>query len=88
MEIRPIKRFVLLLDDPADTVTDGGIIVHRDFGSDSLDYYVLSVGTNERCPFDTGDRVIVSDPNCGRRLKIDGVPMRLVRVNEVIGVVE
>lgn len=87
MELRPIRRFVLLLDDEQE-VKVGDLIVKRDFGTDYLDYYVLSVGTNENCDFGSGDRVVLSDPNCGRKLRVDGVACRLVRVSDIIAVIE
>lgn len=87
-QLRPIRRFVLLLDDREETVQDG-VVVRRGmtFGT-NLDYTVLRVGTEEKCGFGQGDRVVLFDPDAGRKLKIDGVPMRLVRVGDVIGVVE
>lgn len=87
MELRPIRRHVLLLDDSDETLA-GGVIIRTTMHRTNMDYMVLRVGTDEMCDFGQGDRVVLVDPNCGRRLKIDGVPMRLVRVNEVIGVVE
>ena len=87
MELRPIKRHVLLLDDPDETIANG-VVVRTSMHRTNMDYMVLRVGAEERCDFGQGDRVVLADPNAGRRLKIDGVPLRLVRVNEVIGVME
>lgn len=87
MELRPIKKHVLLLDDPDETNANG-VVVRTPMHRTNMDYTVLRVGAKERCDFGQGDRVVLADPNAGRRLKIDGVPLRLVRVNEVIGVVE
>ena len=87
MELRPIKRHVLLLDDPDETNANG-VVVRTSMHRTNMDYVVLRVGAEERCDFGQGDRVVLADPNAGRRLKIDGVPMRLARVNEVIGVIE
>ena len=87
MELRPIKRHVLLLDDPDETITNG-VVVRTSMHRTNMDYMVLRVGAEEKCNFGQGDRVVLESPDAGRRLKIDGVPMRLVRVNEVIGVME
>ena len=87
MELRPIKRHVLLLDDPDETIANG-VVVRTSMRRTNMDYMVLRVGTEEKCDFGQGDRVVLESPDAGRRLKIDGVPMRLVRVNEVIGVME
>jgi co-chaperonin GroES (HSP10) len=83
--LRPIKRFVLLLDDQEEQL-EGGVIVNRSWGAVHLDYQVVGIGTNERCCFGVGDTVILSDPNAGRRLKLDGVVYRLVRVSDIIAV--
>lgn len=85
--VRPIKRFVLLLDDQEEQV-EGGLIVSRAWGAVHLDYLVVQVGTEENCDFGIGDTVIVSDPNVGRRIKLDGVVYRVVRVGDIIGVCE
>ena len=87
MELRPIKRHVLLLDDPDETIANG-VVVRTSMRRTNMDYMVLRVGTEEKCDFGQGDRVVLESPDAGRRLRIDGVPMRLVRVNEVIGVME
>lgn len=85
--VRPIKRFVLLLDDQDETVQDG-IIVNRGPWAVNMDYYVVRVGTDENVDFGQGDRVVLEHPDRGRRLKLDGVPYRLVRVSDIIGVIE
>ena len=85
--IRPIKRFVRLLDDQ-EMVKDGAIEYRKTVGCDHLDFHVVRVGTSERCEFGQGDRVLVSHPNVGRRVRLDGVVYRLVRVVDIIGVVE
>ena len=87
MELRPIKRHVLLLDDPDETITNG-VVVRTSMHRTNMDYMVLRVGAEERCDFGQGDRVVLESPDAGRRLKIDGVSLRLVRVSEVIGVME
>lgn len=87
MELRPIRRHVLLLDDPAET-TVGGVVVATGARRANMDYVVLRVGTEERAGFGQGDRVVLASPDAGRKLKLDGIPMRLVRTDEVIGVVE
>lgn len=87
--VRPIRRFVLLLDDqPGEFVTPEGLVVNRGFDNVNLDYYVVSVGTNENCSFGSGDRVILGDPNAGRKVRLDGIVYRVVRVSDVIAVLE
>lgn len=86
MIVRPIKRFVLLLDEQDETV-EGGVIVMRPRGSPYLDYLVVAVGRDEKVDFGPGDRAVLKDPNAGRRVRIDGVIYRLVRVSDIIAVV-
>lgn len=88
MELRPIRRHVLLLDDDPFETVDGGIVVKTGVWRVNMDYYVLRVGTEENVDFGQGDRVILRTPDVGRKLRIDGTPMRLVRTDDVIGVLE
>ncbi len=87
MKIRPIRRFVLLVDEPDEAMVDG-VVTRRGLWSPYLDFYVAAVGTEERCDFGAGDRVILADPNAGRAVVFEGTRFRLVRVKDVIGVVE
>lgn len=87
--VKPIKRFVLLLDDqPSGYVAEDGVFVDHTFRTTNLDYYVVSVGSNENVDFGGGDRVVLSDENAGRKVRIDGVVFRVVRVSDIIAVVE
>ena len=88
LNIRPIRKHVLLLDDDPFETTEGGIVVKTGIWRTNMDYYVLRVGTEEHADFGQGDRVILRTPDVGRKLKVDGVPMRLVRKEDIIGVVE
>ena len=85
--VRPIRRFVLLVDDQPEYV-DGGIVVRKDFGCDHMDFVVVAVGETETVDFGVGDRVVVRDPNVGRRVMLDGTVYRLVRVSDIIAVME
>lgn len=85
--VRPIRRHVLLLDDQPESV-DGGVVVRRELGNAYLDYVVVAVGEDENVDFGPGDRVVVSDPNIGRKVRLDGIVYRVVRVSDVLAVVE
>lgn len=87
LNLKPIKRFVLLLDDEEETVVNG-IVVKAGVWRTNMDYYVLRVGTEENCDFGQGDRVVLRTPDVGRKLRYGGVPMRLVKKEDIIGVVE
>lgn len=86
-QLRPLKRFVLLYDDQPETV-EGGIIVSGRIGTHHHDFSVVAVGTNETVDFGVGDRVVVDDPNAGRRVMIDGIVYRIMPVRHVIAVAE
>ncbi len=85
--LRPIRRHVLLLDDQPENVEDG-IVVRRKFGVYHHDFPVVAVGTEETADFGVGDVVLVADPNAGRRVMLDGVVYRIVRVADVVAVAE
>lgn len=85
--VRPIRRFVLLYDDQPEFV-DGGVVVKKQVGCDHMDFTVVAVGEREDVDFGPGDRVVVSDPNVGRRVMLDGVVYRLVRTADVIAAIE
>lgn len=87
LNVRPVRRFVVLLDDPDETVV-GGVVVRTGGRSQNLDYYVIRVGSEENASFGQGDRVVLADPWAGRKIKLDGIPLRVVRVQDVIGVIE
>ena len=84
--IRPIRRFVLLLDDQPERI-EGGVIVRQEIWRRThLDYTVVRVGEKENVDFGQGDRVVLADPNVGRTVMIDGTVFRLVRVSYIIAV--
>lgn len=84
--IRPIRRFVLLLDDQPERI-EGGVIVRQEIWRRThLDYTVVRVGEKENAGFGQGDRVVLADPNVGRPVMIDGTVFRLVRVSDIIAV--
>ena len=84
--IRPIRRFVLLLDDQPERI-EGGVIVRQEIWRRThLDYTVVRVGEKENVDFGQGDRVVLADPNVGRPVMTDGTVFRLVRVSDIIAV--
>lgn len=86
--IRPIRRFVLLLDDQPET-SEGGVVVQRKFGTFHHDFPVVAIGTEEEnVGFGVGDVVVIDDANKGRRVMLDGIVYRLVRVTDVVAVAE
>ena len=83
---RPIRRFVLLLDDQPER-DEGGVIV-RSSGYDHMDFVVVAVGERETVDFGVGDRVVLADRYAGRRVMLDGVLYRLVRTTDIVAAVE
>lgn len=87
MFVRPIRRFVMLLDEQPEVV-EGGVIVRRERGVGRHDFPVVRVGELEDVDFGQGDIAVLEDPNAGRRVMLDGIVYRLVRVRDIIAVVE
>lgn len=85
--LRPIRRFVLLLDDLPER-TEDGIVLVSGLGTVNMDYVVVRVGEKENVDFGPGDRVILKDPNVGRKVRVDGTVYRLVRVEDIIAVMD
>ena len=85
--VRPLRRFVLLLDDQPE-MDEGGVIVQRQSGVAHHDFPVVRVGEFEDVDFGQGDVAVLADPNAGRRIMLDGIVYRLVRGSDIIAVVE
>ena len=85
--LMPIKGFVLLVDGSNERV-DGGVVVARGTAASYMDYVVAKTGKDDGLGFGQGDRVILSDPFAGRRVMLDGAPYRIVRVEDIIAVLE
>lgn len=83
--VRPIDGYAILLDDQPTEVTSGGVVVFTR-GAVNMDYLVVRVASG--AGFGQGDRVVISDPNIGRKINVDGACCRLVRIDDIIGVVE
>lgn len=81
--VRPISRFVILVDDP-DMTMENGIIVRTPMRRVNLDFTVVRGSSPD---FGVGDRVIIDDSLAGRKVKIDGVCYRIVNKRHIIGVV-
>lgn len=87
--LRPLSRFVLLADDPDETVENGVTVRLPESGwRTHMDYTVVMVGKKESPEFGPGDRVVIRHPNAGRMLRWRGIPHRLVRVDDIIAVVD
>lgn len=85
--LRPIKPFVLLVDDQPE-MNDKGIIVRPKFGTYHMDFLVADTGNNEGLDFGVGDRVILCDPNAGRRVYVGGIVHRLVSISDILATID
>lgn len=83
---RPIRRFVLLLDDQPER-DEGGVIV-RSSGYDRMDFVVVAIGDRETVELGVGDRAVLADRYAGRRVMLDGILYRLVRASDIVATVE
>lgn len=83
--LRPISDHVLLVDEQPEAV-EGGVIVDRTVGCGRMDFVVAKAPGG--AGFGQGDRVVVSDPNAGRRVKLDGCVYRIVPVSDIVAVME
>lgn len=81
--VKPIAGHVMLVDDQP-VQTENGIIVSRSFGCSHLDFIVAGVNDDDNFEFGQGDRVVISDPNVGKRVMIDGVTYRMVSADSII----
>jgi co-chaperonin GroES (HSP10) len=84
--LRPIKRFVLILDDQPEHVDGGIVLTSKAEACYHMDFTVVAVGTNETVDFGVGDRVVLENANRGRRLMLGGTVYRLVKVTDIIAV--
>lgn len=79
MFLRPIRRHILL-SDPACGPLEPEL---------HLDFHVVAIGFLEPNPgFGVGDRILLGDPNAGRKVKLDGCVYRVVRVTDILAVIE
>lgn len=83
--VRAPYGFALLYDDQPE-YEEGGVAVRKGDGCDHLDFVAVSVGGP--ADFGPGDRVVLSGPDVGRRVMMDMVVYRLVKVGDVVGTVE
>lgn len=84
---RPLKGFVLLVDDPLESTKDGVVVRVGEAGWRTyMDYVVAEAGTETA--FGAGDRVVLAHPNAGRSVTLDGAPYRIVRSSDILAVAE
>ena len=85
-EFRPVSYGeTLILDDPDWTVENGVVVRTPELWKKNMDYTVVKSSAKE---FGAGDRVILATPNTGRQVRLGGVLYRVVKNEQIIGVVE
>lgn len=87
VHIRPVEPEIMLLDDQP-IRREGGVVVEDRLDTCShLDYMVVRVNGND-LGFGQGDTVVLSKPDAGRRIVLDGTVYRLVRPEDIVAVKE
>ena len=72
----------MLVDDQDRTTVHGAVVVTRDDRWPvNLDFIVAASGS---AVAGTGDRVVLSSPYAGRKVRLDGVAYRIVNESDVI----
>lgn len=78
--LQPLDGYVYLLDDVGGAV-DGGIVELASLRAKHLDYVVVA-GADEG--YGPGDRVILDSADAGRRIRVDGIPCRVVEKGSIV----
>lgn len=87
VHIRPVAPEIMLLDDQPESTEGGVAVVDRLDLCRHLDYLVVRA-EGEDLGFGAGDVVILSRPDAGRRIVLDGTTYRLVHQEDVIAIKE
>lgn len=92
--LRPAQGLVLIKDKEKSSITDGGLIVPDSVEYESNLAYVVRVGSVVSTPIGQAEKpcvegdVILYRKGSGLNLKINGEAHKLIRFDEVFGVVE
>lgn len=79
--VQPLEGHAYLLDDPAVVDENGVVSMQVGLHARHMDYVVAS-GEGEG--WGPGDRVLLDDPDAGRKLRVDGVDLRIVPVERIL----
>lgn len=93
--IRPLSGYVLVEPSNAETTTESGIVLPETAQEKPAYAKVLAIGpaiylgngVEVRCPVNIGD-VVVFEKWAGKEIKVHGKEYKLVKFEDLIGVVE
>lgn len=90
MKIKPLADRVLVKNDKAETKTSGGIIIPEAAQEKTQTASVIAVGPgteDEKITVKPGDRIMY-DKYAGTQIKIDGEDHLILKMNDIIAVIE
>ena len=90
MKIKPTADRVLVKNDKAETKTAGGLIIPEAAQEKTQTASVVEVGPgteDEKITVKVGDRIMY-DKYAGTQVKVDGEDYLILRMNDVIAVIE
>lgn len=90
MKIKPLADRVLVMNDKAETKTMGGIIIPEAAQEKTQTATVVEVGPGTddvKVTVKKGDRIMY-DKYSGTQIKIDGVEHLILKMNDIIAVIE
>lgn len=90
MKIKPLADRVLVMNDKAETKTMGGIIIPEAAQEKTQTATVVEVGPGTddvKVTVKKGDRIMY-DKYSGTQIKIDGVEHLILKMNDIIAIIE
>jgi co-chaperonin GroES (HSP10) len=87
INFRPLDDRALLqrCSSPSEVVTDAGIIIPKSAQEPSIEHVVHAVGGNVR-EVRVGDRVLIANVGEGWKVKVEGIPLLVVREEAILAV--
>lgn len=90
MKVKPLADRILVKNDAAETKTASGLFIPEAAQEKTQTAVVVDVGPGteeEKITVKPGDRIMY-DKYAGTQIKIDGVDHLIVRMNDIIAIVE
>ncbi|MCF7862154.1 co-chaperone GroES [Candidatus Woesearchaeota archaeon] len=87
MSIKPLKDRVLIKPKETEEKTAGGIYIPDSAKEKTQEAEVIAVGTDEKMPVKTGDKVIY-ESYAGTEVKINGKKHLIIQVKDILAKLE